>query len=93
MDPENPLLAAEPDDDSSSTPSVEAPSYSDISAESSSSAPSTSDSPDDSSSTDLSVTDVFGRDVSFAPTMDSLPTLKLVGDNLDKDIKPSDMRG
>ena len=92
MDPGNPLIATELDDDSSSAPSVEPPTYSDISAESSSSAQSTSSSPDDSSSTDLSVTDVFGHDISFAPTTASLPTLKLVGDNLDKDIKPRDMR-
>ena len=92
MDPGNPLITSELDDDSSSAPSVEPPTYSDISAESSSSAWSTSSSPDDSSSTDLSVTDVFGHDISFAPTVASLPTLKLVGDNLDKDIKPRDMR-
>ena len=91
-DPENRPVATEDDDESSSTPSVEPPTYSDISAESSSSTPSTSGSPDDSSSTDISLTDIFGRDVSFAPTLTSLPTLKFVGDNLDKEVKPSDMR-
>ena len=89
--PENPLPTAESTDESSTTLSVEAPPYTEISAESSSSVSSTSGSPDDSSSTDLSLTDIFGCDVSFTPTLASLPTLKLVGDNLDKNIKPRDM--
>ena len=36
----------------------------------------------------LSYTDVFGPDISYAPTPFSLPTFKLVIDNLDKNIKP-----
>ena len=36
--------------------------------------------------------DIFGTDVSAAPTPSSLTTYKIVGDNIDKNIKPRDMR-
>ena len=43
---------------------------------------------DDSVTSRLSLTDVFGPDISYAPTPFSLPTFKLVIDNIDKNIKP-----
>ena len=43
---------------------------------------------DNSVASKLSIIDVFGPDISYAPTSFSLPTFKLVIDNLDKNIKP-----
>ena len=46
-----------------------------------------------SSSSDLfSLSDVFGPEISFAPTLQSWLTFKVVGDNIDKNIQPQDMR-
>ena len=52
----------------------------------------TASSIDDTSSSDLSLSDIFGPSVSYAPNLSSLPSNKLVGDNIDKNIKPQDMR-
>lgn len=48
----------------------------------------------ESSSSSFSCSDLFGVDVDAAPTPHSLKTYKIVGDNIDKNIKPSacDMR-
>ena len=59
-----------------------------------SSSSSTSSSVDRSSSSSdlLSLSDIFGPEISFAPTLQSWLTFKVVGDNIDKNIQPQDMR-
>ena len=46
------------------------------------------------SSSSLSCSDLFGHDGSAIPMPNSLKTYKIIGDNLDKNVKPSarDMR-
>ena len=43
---------------------------------------------DDGVTSKLSLTNVFGPDISYVPTSLSLPTFKLVIDNIDKNIEP-----
>ena len=78
--------------DDASFSSVDTPSVASLSqAESSDiAAPSISDFTGSFSS---QLSELFGpRDMAFAPTDTSLKTFKLIGDNLDKNVKPCDMR-
>lgn len=89
---ENHPVVAESSDGSSSSHSTPSPVPILTSSDSTSSTGTSSSNDDASSSSDLSFSDIFGPSKSYAPTSSSLPTYKLVGDNIDKNIKPQDMR-
>ena len=90
-DTENAPMMLQSSDSSSSSHSTPSPEPLSTTSDSTSSTGTTS-STDDTSSSDLSLSDIFGPSVSHAPTPSSLPSHKLVGDNIDKNIKPQDMR-
>lgn len=87
-------VASESSDESlsgCSLSSLQAPEFS--TCTSSSSTSSAGDSVSSNSSSDLlSLSDIFGPEISFAPTLQSWLTFKVVGDNIDKNIQPQDMR-
>ena len=62
------------------------------SSEPSSSSISSNTSSSSCSSFEREIQAIFGPETSYAPTSFSLKTFKLVGDNVDKNVKPSDVR-
>ena len=91
-DSENPPVMLQTSDNSSSSHSTPSPAPVSTTSDSTTSTGTASNTDDTTSSSDLSLSDIFGPSVSHAPTPSSLPSSKLVGDNVDKNIKPQDMR-
>lgn len=91
-DSENPPVMLQSSDNSSSSHSTPSPAPVSTPSVSTSSTGTASSTDDTTSCSDLSLSDIFGPNVSHAPTPSSLLSSKLVGDNIDKNIKPQDMR-